>query len=326
MHMTPAVVFPQAEQIEIREVPVPPLGPKDVLIRTTVTAISVGTELMVLRGSFPNQQYPCVVGYQNVGVVEEKGDEVSNLEIGARVVVQGGTLPQGYQSGCGVAHIGHLVTKGESCVPLAAGVLDTTAVYGIMAAVGLLGYQFCHEPSGQTVAVTAQGLIGQFAAQIYKRHGNRTYTSDLRPLRAELSGKYSADVAFCGPIADFDRRLRQDYPNGADILVESSGASKVFDQALCLVRQRGLVCVQGHYPFDLCFSFRAAHWKMLTMVFPCAWGGTPNLKIVEEMMARGELTVEPLITHRLHYSEAPRIYKALLAGDQDVLGVTFTWD
>lgn len=77
---------------------------------------------------------------------------------------------------------------------------------------------------------------------------------------------------------------------------------------------------------DLCFSFRVPHWKMLTMVFPCAWGGTPNLKIVEEMMARGELTVEPLITHRLHYTEAPRIYKALLAGDQDVLGVVFMWD
>jgi 2-desacetyl-2-hydroxyethyl bacteriochlorophyllide A dehydrogenase len=147
---TPAVVFPKAEQIEIHEVPIPPLGPKDVLIRTTVTAISVGTELMVLRGSFPNQQYPCVVGYQNVGVVEDKGDEVTNLEVGARVVVQGGALPQGYHSGCGVAHIGHLVTKAESCVPLAEGVPDTTAVYGIMAAVGLLGCQFCHEPSGQT--------------------------------------------------------------------------------------------------------------------------------------------------------------------------------
>ncbi len=323
---TPAVVFPKAEKIEIREVQVPPLGPKDVLVRTSVTAISVGTELMVLRGTFPNQEFPCVVGYQNVGVVVEIGAEVSGLAVGTRVVVQGGTLPPGYHTGCGVAHIGHLVTHSESCIPLSEGVPDTTAVYGIMAAVGLLGYQFCHEPTGQVVAVTGQGLIGQFAAQIFRRTGNRVYASDIKPLRAELSGKYSADVAFCGPIDAFDRCLRQDYPDGADILVETTGNTKVFDQSLCLVRKRGLVCVQGHYPYDLCFSFRVPHWKMVTMVFPCAWGGTPNLKLVEEMMQRGELTVEPLITHRLPYTEAPRIYKALLAGDPEVLGVVFIWN
>ncbi len=323
---TPAVVFPRTETIEIQEVPVPPVGPQDALIRTTVSAISTGTELMVLRGTFPNQRFPCVVGYQNVGIVEEVGAEVTDLAVGTKVIVQGGVIPPGYNTGCGVAHIGHLVTKASQCIPVPQGVPDTVAVYGIMAAVGLLGYQFCHEPTEQTVAVTGLGLIGQFAAQIFKAHGNYVYASDLRSRRVELAGWYSADVALRGDIEDLDTRIRQDHPDGVDILVETSGNTKVFDRALALPRQRGLVCVQGHYPNDLCFSFRVPHWKMLTMVFPCSYGGTPNLLQVEQMMQEERLVVEPFITHRVPYKEAPRIYKALLEGDPSFLGVVFWWD
>ncbi|MHB1295887.1 MAG: zinc-dependent alcohol dehydrogenase [Anaerolineae bacterium] len=323
---TPAVVFPAAEQIEIREVTLPSVGPHDVLVRSHVTAVSIGTELMVLRGSFPNQEYPCVVGYQQVGTVEACGDEVSALAVGDRVVTSGAHIALECHSGCGMAHAGHLVAPAEECLRLPAGVPDSTGVYAIMAAVGLLGYQKCGHLTGRTVAVTGLGLIGQFAAQIWREGGNRVYASDLRQTRVDLAARYSADVAFCGSLAAFDQRVRQDAPAGADVLVETSGATKVFDEALMLPRQYGMVCVQGHYPYDLCFSFRKAHWKQLRMEFPCAWGGLPNMRLVLGMMATGVLAVEPLITHRLPYTEAPAAYRAMLAGDPSMLGVVFTWD
>jgi len=329
----PAVVFPEAEKIEIREVSLPPLGRGDLLVRTSVTAVSAGTELMVLRGTFPNQQFPCVVGYQQVGRVEQAGPDVEGIAVGDRVVASRAHISPDYHSGCGMGQAGLLVAPASGCAIVPEGLADSAAVYSAMAAVGLHGYQKCAQPwtarqgrlTGCTVAVTGQGLIGQFAAQIWRANGNRVFTSDLRKLRADLSERHSADVAFCGPLEEFDTLIRQECPEGVDVLVETSGITQVFDQALILPRRQGVVCVQGHYPYDLSFSFRQAHWKQLRMEFPCTWGGTPNLLRVLGMMATRRLTVEPLITHRLPYSEAPGAYRAMLAGDPSMLGVVFEW-
>jgi len=322
---TIAVVFPGAERVQVCEVPLPPLGDQDLLVRTHLTAVSTGTEIMVLRGTFPNQEFPCVVGYQQVGCVEQAGPQVEGIAVGNRVVTSGAHISPGYHSGCGMAHAGCLVVPASGCAVIPDCVSDDTAVYAIMAAVGLLGYQKCGSLCGCTVAVTGQGLIGQFAAQIWRDNGNKVYASDLRKLRTELSGRYSSDVAFCGPLEEFDVRIRQDCPEGVDVLVETSGIGEVFDQALILPRQQGIVCVQGHYPYALSFSFRRAHWKQLRMEFPCAWGGTANLLRVLGMMATRRLAVEPLITHRLPYTQAPEAYRAMLAGDPDMLGVVFDW-
>ncbi len=61
------------------------------------------------------------------------------------------------------------------------------------------------------------------------------------------------------------------------------------------------------------------------MEFPCAWGGTANLLRILGMMATQRLTVEPLITHRLAYTDAPEAYRAMLTGDPGMLGVVFDW-
>jgi len=44
------------------------------------------------------------------------------------------------------------------------------------------------------------------------------------------------------------------------------------------------------------------------------------------MMATEQVVVEPLITHRLPYTQAPEAYRALLAGDEEMLGLVFRWD
>ncbi|HHX63883.1 MAG TPA: zinc-binding alcohol dehydrogenase [Chloroflexi bacterium] len=332
----PAVVFPAPEQVEVRDIDLPPVGPGDVRVRSRVTAVSAGTELMVLRGTFPNQGYPCVMGYQQVGIVEEVGDEVgdrrsgdlpiTDLVIGDRVVTSQARLPAGYYSGSGMAHAGALVAPADACVRVPDGVSDEAAVCTIMVAVALLGYQKCGHLAEQRVAVTGLGLIGQFAAQVWRSGGNVVRAGDLRALRVNLASRYSADGGFCGDIESFDAWLRQDWPDGADVLVETSGVSRVFDAALALPRAHGVVCVQGHYPYDLSFSFRTAHWKQLRFEFPCAWGGVPNMRRALGMMATEQVVVEPLITHRLPYTQAPEAYRALLAGDEEMLGLVFRWD
>jgi 2-desacetyl-2-hydroxyethyl bacteriochlorophyllide A dehydrogenase len=74
---TKAIVIPAANTVEIREVELKPLGAEDVLVQTTITSISAGTERMLMRGVMPHPmlQFPVVPGYETVGEVIDAGAE-----------------------------------------------------------------------------------------------------------------------------------------------------------------------------------------------------------------------------------------------------------
>ena len=130
--------------IELREVPLKPLGADDVLVQTTVTSISAGTERMLLKGVMPHPmlQFPVVPGYETVGIVTDAGEN-AQAWIGKRVYVGGnygfvGVNPAfGGQSAHIVAPMSHVVDIGalsdEQGVMLA---LAATALHGVDLALG----------------------------------------------------------------------------------------------------------------------------------------------------------------------------------------------
>src|SRR6266540_5533876 len=83
--------FIAPRQVEIQEETLPALGAADVLVETTCSAISAGTEMLVYQGRFPRDletdsvisglrggfKYPLAYGYAGVGLVRETGKEVN---------------------------------------------------------------------------------------------------------------------------------------------------------------------------------------------------------------------------------------------------------
>src|ERR1700761_7323559 len=81
-----AVVFHHPGKMSVDDVPDPKIEkPDDVLLRVTSTAIC-GSDLHIYNGLIP-QAKPMVMGHEFMGVIEEKGPEVSHLQVGDRVVV-----------------------------------------------------------------------------------------------------------------------------------------------------------------------------------------------------------------------------------------------
>src|SRR5512138_2989962 len=82
--------FTAPRKVELREEILPTSGADDVLVETTCSAISAGTEMLVYQGRFPHDvetdpaisslrggfQYPLAFGYACVGVVRETGKQV----------------------------------------------------------------------------------------------------------------------------------------------------------------------------------------------------------------------------------------------------------
>ena len=84
-----AIVFDQAgaaeDVLHFREVPKPPCGPRQVLLRVTARVIQPADWLFVAGKYATKPVYPQVAGYDGAGIVEQVGAEVREIEIGCRV-------------------------------------------------------------------------------------------------------------------------------------------------------------------------------------------------------------------------------------------------
>jgi threonine dehydrogenase-like Zn-dependent dehydrogenase len=82
-----AVVFRDIGNIGVEEVPEPRIEqPTDAIVRITSSAIC-GTDLHFIRGTFTGMKPGTILGHEGVGIVEEVGPMVRNLDIGDRVVI-----------------------------------------------------------------------------------------------------------------------------------------------------------------------------------------------------------------------------------------------
>src|SRR5919199_2938990 len=82
-----AVVFHGVGDIRLDDVPEPRIKqPTDAVVRLTTSAIC-GTDLHLVRGTFPGMQPGTILGHEGVGIVEQVGPDVRNMQPGDRVVV-----------------------------------------------------------------------------------------------------------------------------------------------------------------------------------------------------------------------------------------------
>src|SRR2546430_2830852 len=94
-----AVVFHDVGDIRLEEVDEPMLqDPADAIVRLTASAIC-GTDLHMVRGTLSGMKAGTVLGHEGVGIVEEVGSDVHNLQVGDRVVIPS-TIGCGYCSYC----------------------------------------------------------------------------------------------------------------------------------------------------------------------------------------------------------------------------------
>jgi len=82
-----AVVFHGVGDIHLDQVPEPKIqDPTDAIVRLTASAIC-GTDLHMIRGTLPGMKPGTILGHEGIGIVEEIGPDVRNLNVGDRVVI-----------------------------------------------------------------------------------------------------------------------------------------------------------------------------------------------------------------------------------------------
>lgn len=329
----PAVVFPEPNRVEVREMDLPDPGPGELGIRTGFSGISQGTERWALTGRYGHYDrdysayYPCSPGYQAAGVVEALGPDVEDLEVGDHVFTMGTHFvdpDHKYPGPCQASHSGYLVAPRSNVTPVAPEVDLAAASLYHMAGVSRHGVRLTRVQPGDLVAVIGLGMIGQMSAQAARRAGARVIAADLIPLRVELASKHSADRAVDASTESLEDVVRSEAPDGADVVIDTTGDNRIFDRCLNLIHREGRITMQGYYPDPISIDFHPTHMQRPTVIFPCGWDDEFNDELAADMVSGG-IAIEPLITHRIAYRDVAEAYELVVEHPERSLGMVLDW-
>lgn len=330
----PAIAFTGANQVELHDLPVPAPAADEVLIESRRTLISTGTELTCLGrrfepGSHWDQwvKYPFYTGYSNAGVVVKTGSAVTRFNPGDRVASRTG-------------HRRFVVARESELVAIPEGVSDDEAVWFGIACIVQNGIRRAEHTLGDNVLVIGLGLLGQLAVQFARLSGAREIIAiDTAPRRLEFARAHGATVLLQKSVAD----VRSDILAAtggrlADVVYDITGHPAVLAPALTLARDLGKVVLLGdagsptqqHITGDLIsrgLRLIGAHDNNppKTANDHAWWTRNHMADLFMTYLARRQMRVDDMITHRFKPSDAPAAYARLTEDRATAMAVVFEW-
>ena len=354
----------------VTEAPVPQCSKGHLLISTTTSLISAGTERMLVgfgKASLidkARQQpekvkmvlekvqtdgllttydavksklaQPLALGYCNVGIVHEVGVGVDGFQVGDRVVSNG-------------PHADMVKVPKNLCAKIPDNVSDESASFAVVASIGLQGIRLAQPTLGESFVVTGAGLIGLLTIQMLRANGCRVLAIDFDQSKLDLAKQFGAEICNPGkgedPVAvglAFSRGVGVD----GVIITASTKVSDPVIQAARMSRKRGRIILVGvtglelnradFYEKELSFQVSCSYgpgrydteYEDKGNDYPLGfvrWTEQRNFVAVLDMMAAGTLNVEPLITQRFEFEDAPKAYDALTE-DKSGLGLLLKYN
>lgn len=332
----PRIMFTAERTLEIQQGEVPPLGPREVRIRTTRSLISAGTEGATFTGpkwTRPDgvtvPRYPTCPGYSNAGEVVEVGAQVERFAVGDRVC---SSAPHGLLNVFPETH--------DALWPIPEAVSDDDATFCVLGCTVLNGVRLGHPQVGESVAVVGLGVLGQLATRYLARTGARQVIGiDLDDLRLSIAHEagvitHALNPRTCDVVAEVHRLTGG---RGADYVFEVTGRTQSYDLCFDLARRFGTVVALGSPRWPAEVDMIRLHLKALSCVGAIVsshpkpgdernrWSRPANGELFLAMLAAGELEVASMVTHRFSYMEAEEAYPTALGERDPALAVLFEW-
>lgn len=315
------------------EVPMPEVGPNDLLIRVHKSAIC-GTDVHIYNWDEWSQKtipVPMHVGHEYVGRVERVGSAVTGFKLGDRVSGEG-HITCGHCRNCragkrhlcpntqgvGVNRPGsfaeYLSIPAFNAFKVPDDISDEIASifdpYGNATHTAL-----SFEMVGEDVLITGAGPIGCMAAAICKHVGARNVViTDVNPYRLELARKLGATRAVDTRSEDLKAVMREmGMAEGFDVGLEMSGNPMAFETLLESMVNGGRVALLGLLPAGAPIDWGQVIFKGL---FLKGIYGREMFETWYKMaaMVQSGLDITPVITHRFPIDDFQKGFDAMRSG------------
>jgi threonine 3-dehydrogenase len=319
--------------IWMQQVPVPEIGPNDVLIRMRKTAIC-GTDLHIYNWdawASATIPVPMVTGHEFVGVVERVGSAVRGFQPGDRVSGEG-HITCGHCRNCragrrhlcrntqgvGVNRPGcfgeYLALPADNAFKLPDDISDDLASifdpYGNATHTAL-----SFDLVGEDVLITGAGPIGCMAAAIARHVGARhVVVTDVNDYRLGLAAKMGATKVLNPKQGDLAGVMHElGMTEGFDVGLEMSGSGQAFQSMLDAMNHGGRIAILGIFPAPVAIDWSKVIFKGLVLK------GVYGREMFETWykmtsMLQSGLDLSPVITHRMGVDDYERGFAAMREG------------
>jgi len=281
-------------QTELAEIPAPLVARGSLLIKSTHSLVSTGTERMLvefgkssliskarqqpdkvkqvldkiksegllptLEAVFNKLEQPLPLGYCNAGVVMEIGEGVNGFIVGDCVASNG-------------PHAEYICVPQNLVVKIPGGVSQEEATFTVIGAIGLQGIRLCNPNFGESIVVTGLGLIGLLISQMLLANGCKVIGIDIDQEKCKLAEKWG--VRTINPTTGTDpvkAVVEITGGIGADgvIITASAKNNEIISQSARMSRKRGRIILVGVIGLDI--SRADFYEKELTFQVSCSYG------------------------------------------------------
>lgn len=280
--------------------------------QTICSGVTNGTERNDLLGgnyATPEEKLPAGWGYQNVGRVTEVGSDVRTVRVGDLLYLS-------------ADHMEYVVTPEKGlCVRLPDTVHPHHAALFGMGSVAMHTCRNADLRLGEQVLIVGAGCIGQFAAQIATAMGARATVCDIDAARLEVAQEIGAaeEIVDVSGTGWDDSISRGEY----DAVLDFAGVAGMEDKLLSAARERGRVLfIAGRE--QVSYTFNLVQWHELTIKQNSHFERN-DLENFCRLVARGLVTVAPLIRDVVPVTKAKEVYDTLRDEPNKLLGTVFVW-
>ena len=327
--MPSRIIFPEKGKVALEQFELPPLGPRDVRIRTLYSLMSIGTETIILHEryepdthfaklfSFPQLQ----TGVQAVGKIEKRGNEVREFNKGDNVFIR-------------MAHGSHQVQPVGACSPVPDNIDQKSACWCGLAKTAFRASWAAPFEEGAHILIIGAGPVGQMAIRWAKTEAVETIAViDLSDTRLEHTKLGGANMLIQGDVADQLEEIRKiDSGNGPSVIVDTTGNPAVFKHALSAAPMFGKVILLGDtgYPSRQCLTSDVMSKGLSVQAVHDSHdhhGGTQR-NIDEKFFASvadGRFDLTGLITHEFSPVDCESAYVLADKQREKVMGVLYDW-
>ena len=281
---------------------------------------------------------PMALGYSSAGTINALGKNMSGFKVGQRVACAGG----GY-----AVHAEYNVVPRNLLTPLPKNVDFESAAFTTLGAIALHGFRLAEPQISENVAIIGLGLLGLLAAQIATAAGCNVLGIDVDPSRISLASSLGLRAVRRADAVDSSIAFTANRGFDVILICADTKSNDPVELAGAIARDRARVVATG--AIGLTFPRKVYYEKEISFInsrsygpgrydlnyeeqgndYPpgyVRWTEGRNFEAIVDLMAKGQLQVKPLITHRFDISEATKAYEVITGKKKEkFLGVLLTY-
>jgi 2-desacetyl-2-hydroxyethyl bacteriochlorophyllide A dehydrogenase len=324
-----AVVFPKIKKFEIKDIEIPEINDKEVLIKNSFAGFC-GTDLKIFNGDYV-AKYPLIPGHEFSGIVEKVGKNVKGIKKGQRVAIEH-TITCGSCYYCKRNEQNLCINRGsygttanggfaeyskvtENCIHILSDSISLReAALQEPLGCGILGLEKIDIKYGDKALVFGIGPIGLILLQLLNIRGVSMITMvDVHKDKIETGKKFGASNVLMND-KDLDKNLKSVSEYGFDIVIDATGISKVCEQLFRYVNKNGRILFFGHCEHDETISISPYQVHKNDLSIYGSFSLKRNTAQALELLASKKINLDGIISHEFKLTDFAEAFELAKTG------------